>query len=39
MPSALDIRMDQIMAQLTAEGGMIPVTTYEQNGLKLPMIK
>lgn len=38
MPSALDIRMDQIMAQLTGEGGMIPVTTYEQNGLKLPMI-
>jgi long-chain acyl-CoA synthetase len=38
MPSALDIRMDQIIAQLTGEGGMIPVTTIEQNGLSLPMI-
>jgi acyl-CoA synthetase (AMP-forming)/AMP-acid ligase II len=38
MPSALDIRMDQIVAQLTGEGGMLPLTTFEQNGLELPMI-
>lgn len=38
MPSALDIRMDQIMAQLTGEGGMLPLTTFEQNGRTLPMI-
>lgn len=38
MPSALDIRMDEIMAQLTGEGGMIPLTSFELNGRTLPMI-
>lgn len=38
MPSELDIRMDAIMDQLTGEGGPLPVTTIEQDGVTLPMI-
>jgi len=38
MPSELDIRLDAIMDALTGEGGMLPVTTIEQDGVTLPMI-
>jgi len=38
MPSALDIRIDQIMAQLTGEGGMLPVVPFEKDGRHYPMI-
>ena len=38
MPSELDLALDRIMDGLTGEGGMLPVTTIEQDGVTLPMI-
>jgi long-chain acyl-CoA synthetase len=38
MPSELDVKLDKIMDALTGEGGMLPLTTIEQDGVTLPMI-
>jgi long-chain acyl-CoA synthetase len=38
MPSELDLALDRIMDGLTGEGGMLPLTTIEQDGVTLPMI-
>ncbi len=38
MPSQLDIRLDAILDGLTGEGGRLPLTTIEQDGVTLPMI-
>jgi acyl-CoA synthetase (AMP-forming)/AMP-acid ligase II len=38
MPSELDLKLDAIMDGLTAPGGMMTLTTYEDHGVTLPMI-
>jgi long-chain acyl-CoA synthetase len=38
MPTALDIRIKEATAGLTAAGGMMPVTHFRQHGTDLPMI-
>jgi long-chain acyl-CoA synthetase len=38
MPSELDLALDRIMDGLTGEGGMLPLTTIEQDGVTLPVI-
>ncbi len=38
MASVLDTRIDQIMAALTGEGGMLPVGRHDKDGLSYPVI-
>jgi long-chain acyl-CoA synthetase len=38
MPSALDLRISNTTAALTAPGGQLPVTSFEAFGQQLPMI-
>ena len=38
MPSALDLRIDEIVARITGPGGPLPVTTIEKDGRQYPMI-
>ncbi len=38
MPSALDLRILEATAKLTAPDGMMPVTTYSQCGVDLPLV-
>ncbi len=38
MPSELDLRIRKITEALTGPGGMMPVTTFQQHGVDLPMI-
>ena len=38
MATELDQMMDEAIQALTGEGGMLPLTTFEKHGQKLPMI-
>ncbi len=38
MATELDQMMDEAIQALTGEGGMLPLTTFEKYGQKLPMI-
>jgi long-chain acyl-CoA synthetase len=38
MPSALDLRIDQVTSVLTAEGGPAALSVYRQHGVDLPMV-
>jgi long-chain acyl-CoA synthetase len=38
MPSALDLRIQDAVARLTAPGAMMALTTYERDGISLPMV-
>ncbi|WP_414902167.1 class I adenylate-forming enzyme family protein [Sphingomonas flavalba] len=38
MPTALDLRMDEIARRITGPDGMLPLSTIERDGLSLPLI-
>ncbi len=38
MPSELDLRLEKATAELTSADGPMPLTTYRQHGVDLPMI-